>query len=704
MTLRPHVFGAACVLTLVAANPLMSQDEPNTGSVSRPGLRLRSRMVPTDAPVPAVAGETPRKTGGRVHLIAETDGSPLDLGRLAERGIGVLGYIPDNGVAISAEVDQDLSGLGFRWVGALEAADRRGFTDTAAATPENAPGYYVVQFYSDVDMGDARSAVLGEMIEIRDNPSLLANQLLVTGTQAQMVALSNYDIVVYIFPASDELIQGVAVTPCVSGSTSYGNLLPIAASLSGGWSANDQGIANLTYSYGPLTGRIPEDIVRQLFQKAQRQWVAQVKIAFTETTNRSATRNVDLGFYSGAHGDQFPFDGPGGVLAHTYYPAPPNSESIAGDMHLDADESWSSSGTGTDFYSVALHELGHALGLGHSTGPLDVMYPFYRHNITFSQNDINAIQALYQARDTAAPPPPPAAEPLRLTVQAPAAQVTVSTITLAGGTSGGQGTIRVTWTTDRGGLGLAQGTTNWVVAAVPLAVGRNTITVKAQDDAAGLVTQSVVVERIDNTPPPPPPTITPQAPSIQITSPSGGSLTTTLMTADVKGTASHPAGIRSISWRTTTGSSGVAQGTTAWDTGWVGLQVGVNAVTIDAVAFDGGKASKTVQITVSAAPPPPPPGGVGGTDKTPPSLGIVSPSTTSTFTSASSITITGTASDNVGVTVVRWETPAAGGVASGTAKWSTGPIPLFVGMNSIVIRAYDAAGNSSWRSVSVTRQ
>ena len=30
----------------------------------------------------------------------------------------------------------------------------------------------------------------------------------------------------------------------------------------------------------------------------------------------------------------------GGVLAHTFYPAAPNPEPIAGDMHLDNDENW----------------------------------------------------------------------------------------------------------------------------------------------------------------------------------------------------------------------------------------------------------------------------------------------------------------------------------------------------------------------------
>ena len=659
----------------------MSQEEPHR-------LRLKSREVSTAQKreyrnVPA---------SGRVYLLAQTDGRPLDLVRLEERKVHVLGYLPDHGVAISARADEDLTGLGFRWVGAVEAVDRRGFRDTASAQ-DDAPGYYVAQFYSDVDMGEARSVVLNEHVAIQDNPSLLATQLLVVGTRGQLVKLSDHDIVVYIFPASDELIQGTPVSACVSGNTAYGQLLPMASSLTGGWSAGSDGVANLTYSFGPMTPKMPVDSIKQSFSQARQQWASLVKIAFSETGKRTAARNVDLAFYAGDHGDQYPFDGPGGVLAHTFYPAPPNAEPIAGDLHLDADESWSDSGSGTDFYAVVLHELGHALGLGHSNNPLDVMYPFYRHNVTFSQNDINAIQALYPARETS-----PA--PLALTIQAPLVQVTSSTIPLSGTTGGGQGTIRVSWTTDRGGLGLAQGSANWTVSAVPLALGRNTITVKAQDDSATVETRSVVVERVDNAPPPPPPPASPQAPAIQVTSPSDGLLTTTAVTAVVKGTATHPAGIRSISWRASTGGSGLAQGTTVWDTGLVGLQIGANTVTIDAVAVDGGTASKTVQIVVNSAAPPP--GGAG--DTTPPSLTIVTPSTTSANTSAATITITGTATDNVGVSVVRWETAVSGGVASGTTNWSTGPIPLFVGMNNIVVRAYDAAGNSSWRSVSVTRQ
>jgi hypothetical protein len=40
----------------------------------------------------------------------------------------------------------------------------------------------------------------------------------------------------------------------------------------------------------------------------------------------------------------------------------------------------------------------------------------------------------------------------------------------------------------------------------------------------------------------------------------------------------------------------------------------------------------------------------------------------------------------------------------GTESWIAGPIPLLQGNNNITIRAFDLAGNMSWRSLTVVRQ
>jgi hypothetical protein len=75
------------------------------------------------------------------------------------------------------------------------------------------------------------------------------------------------------------------------------------------------------------------------------------------------------------------------------------------------------------------------------------------------------------------------------------------------------------------------------------------------------------------------------------------------------------------------------------------------------------------------------------------------------YTSGSSIVVRGAASDNVGVTLVTWSTASgATGNATGTTSWTTPAIPLVYGTTTITIRARDAAGNTAWRSLMVTRR
>lgn len=72
----------------------------------------------------------------------------------------------------------------------------------------------------------------------------------------------------------------------------------------------------------------------------------------------------------------------------------------------NADGSFTYSGYSSQLYQIVLHEIGHALGLGHTTDPNAIMYPVAQpSNRTLDATDIAGIQALYGAptRDAAIP-------------------------------------------------------------------------------------------------------------------------------------------------------------------------------------------------------------------------------------------------------------------------------------------------------------
>ena len=135
--------------------------------------------------------------------------------------------------------------------------------------------------------------------------------------------------------------------------------------------------------------------------------------------------DIDVGWFRGQHGDGNPFDGPGEILAHAFFPLPWLG-SLAGDVHLDDDETWVVNPPTLPWQihltTSVMHEMGHALGLDHSNDPSSLMWAEYAGVRGLGADDIAGIQALYGPPGpnegvAAAPPTAPEATGVTATAQ-----------------------------------------------------------------------------------------------------------------------------------------------------------------------------------------------------------------------------------------------------------------------------------------------
>ncbi|KAI3877611.1 hypothetical protein MKX03_033974 [Papaver bracteatum] len=137
--------------------------------------------------------------------------------------------------------------------------------------------------------------------------------------------------------------------------------------------------------------------IRVALERAFSRWSSVIPVDFTETQDYEHA-NITIGFYYGDHGDRSPFDDR--VLAHASGPGP------GAHLHFNAAQTWAvdfnseKSKRAFDLETIAVHEIGHLLGLDHSSIRDAVMWPSElprTKHVELALDDVNGAQALYGA-------------------------------------------------------------------------------------------------------------------------------------------------------------------------------------------------------------------------------------------------------------------------------------------------------------------
>lgn len=149
----------------------------------------------------------------------------------------------------------------------------------------------------------------------------------------------------------------------------------------------------ITYAYFNYTQDLPPENLKTAIDNAMISWSNVIMTDFAEVQYNQGPMMVI--YWSSV-------DGVSGTLAFATLPTVDiDFSAIDNFIVFDEDEAWGASDSGSqrDLETVALHELGHILGLFHSSSSSAVMYAYYLgERRTLTSDDSTGILTLYRKR------------------------------------------------------------------------------------------------------------------------------------------------------------------------------------------------------------------------------------------------------------------------------------------------------------------